>query len=181
MPTLGEIVWQLPEKVAAQIPFHAYIYKNEQGRHIGYIRIPDYMADENPEQAAMVFAKIMALYEKKTEALVIDQVNNPGGSVFYLYQLLSFLTTKELKVPPHKMLLGGAQVQMALSILEQAKSPDRQEALRQAIMERMFGFQSDKKANPVIAFAEFILDQFNRKKKRLSDPVALFGVDTIQP
>jgi hypothetical protein len=50
-----------------------------------------------------------------TDALVIDQFNNPGGSLFHLYTLVSMLSPKELTVPYHEVTLDRREGFLATS------------------------------------------------------------------
>ena len=170
------------------MPFHAYIYENEQGQKVGYVRIPDYMAGGNPQAYANVFAKLVSLFEKKADALVIDQVNNPGGNMFYMYTLLSLLTDKPLAVPPHFMMLDQSDGKLASEILKQSEKPSIEEMLKKAISDEMMGFQAVPSAeNPIVKFAKYILNRLKRAqdeknpKLRLTDPIDLFGVSQIDP
>ena len=88
-PDLGTRVW---ESQSTDF-FYAYIYKTADRKLIGYLRIPSYEADDYVKAVAE-FARDIALFESTTDAMVIDQNNNPGGSVFYLYALASMLATQ---------------------------------------------------------------------------------------
>ena len=174
VPYLGEVLFALPE----QLPIKAYIYKDEKGRHIGYIRISDYV---QPEMVAEIFGKIIEVFEAKTDALVIDQVNNPGGSVFYLYALLSRLSSKPLSVPTHRVLTGEEEaMQMApiLALEDQVTS----DALAQQILgPSMGGLPTTLKLFKKIAgYARFIISEL-RAGRRLTNQVAMMGVDEIDP
>lgn len=177
VPKLGEVVWELPAEIAAQLPITAYIYKDAQGRKMGYLRIPDYMGEAEHLQ---VIAQIIAMFEKKTDGLVLDQVNNPGGSLFYMYGILSMLTDKPLAVPKHRMLIDESDAMQAAELLKQAEEGGAE--AEEALSEEMVGFQKpvDKQLEDLKFYANFVLSQL-KDGKRLTDPVALFGVDEIEP
>lgn len=80
VPDLGEKIWESGD--GPEEPFRAYVYRSPDNRLIGYVRIPSY-APRDAEKAVAHFGKLMAKFEKTTDAMVIDQLNNPGGSVFY--------------------------------------------------------------------------------------------------
>lgn len=82
VPALGEAVWNVSE----DNPFHAYIYLDSDGKRIGYVRIPHYGAGSH---SAEKFAEIIKTFEEQTDALIVDQVSNPGGNFFYMYALAS--------------------------------------------------------------------------------------------
>ena len=63
-------------------PFFSGVFVAD--RHvIGFIRIPSY-APTNPTAALIAFQNEIAFFQANTEALVIDEMRNPGGSVGYL-------------------------------------------------------------------------------------------------
>ena len=191
VPELGKILWPAtPREKAAmeRLPFHAYIYENEHGEKIGYIRVPDYMADDQPQAYAQVFAQLVAKFEKDTDALVFDQINNPGGNMFYMYTLLSMLTDKPLAVPQHLMMLDQSDGKLAAQIIKQAEQPSLAQLLRRAIADEMVAFQAPhEEENPIVKFARYILNRLKRAQDekngslRLTDPIDLFGVGQIDP
>lgn len=66
----------------------------EQGsKKIGYIRIPSYMP-KNIMFAHYGVRKIVAEMEEKTDYLIIDQFNNPGGAVVYSDMIIKSLVGK---------------------------------------------------------------------------------------
>lgn len=97
VPLLGKPIWENQENI-----FDSYIYENEHGEKIGYIRIPHYTGKLDDVDD---FGRIIEHFEKNTDALVLDQVHNPGGVVIYSYELISTLTNKPLITPRHRMYL----------------------------------------------------------------------------
>lgn len=179
LPELGDILWH-SEKTKL---FDAYIYKNEEGKLIGYIRIASYSPEISADSAASQFAEIITHLEKNTEALVIDQVNNPGGSVFYLYALASMLTNQPLYTPQHRMTLTQVQIQETYDLLDQLKEKTTEEMIQE-----MGGEAGTVQGYPVdynmIQFAknyaQFIIGEWE-KGKTITDPYYIFGVDQINP
>ena len=101
VPVLGDIVWELPQALAAHVPFSAYICQVSDGRQIGYARVPHY---EFNEYVVDAFAEeVIARFESTTAAMVFDQVYNPGGSMFRMYGILSHLTDRALALPKHQI------------------------------------------------------------------------------
>ncbi|RYZ63296.1 MAG: protease-like activity factor CPAF, partial [Proteobacteria bacterium] len=92
MPALGRKIWESP----ADNSFHAYLFQDENKKIVGYVRIPSYSPAAGTAKAAADFAAIIPHLEANAESLVIDQVNNPGGSVFYLYALVSMLNDESV-------------------------------------------------------------------------------------
>jgi len=60
------------------------------GFKIGFIRIPSF-SPSNTTTALTAFQKEVDFFEKNTDGLIVDVMRNPGGSVFYLNQILSQL------------------------------------------------------------------------------------------
>lgn len=164
VPALGKIVWELPEAVAVKIPFSARIYQLDDGRRTGYVRVPNY--DYN-EGAAKEFAKLIAYFENETEGLVIDQVNNRGGSMFQMYAMLSCLTDRPLALPKHQLALTQDDAAIASDVVELAEAG-------QAI-------PSDERPSPeLVAYSRFVLSEIEAGRGR-TNPTYLFGVTEITP
>lgn len=171
-PSFGVPIWKSNSKA-----FHAYIY-SLKGRKIGYIHIPDFYDDA---AAIEEFRKIIAIMEGRTQALVIDVMNNPGGLVFYTYAIASMLTDKPLQNLKEAMTITQEDVFFAVQdseLLEQVNSDrDAQDILGKNIC----GYPVDKKiALGILNFAQFIKDQF-KQGKFITDPFPLEGVEYIWP
>lgn len=171
LPELGKKVWEAQEKS----PFEGYIYENEQGRKIGYVRIPDYSGSVDDIQE---FARIIKHLEENTEALVLDQLHNPGGIVMYCYSLASTLTDSPLITPRHRLLLTQKDVFKAyedFSKLEDVRSntdatnlfPDDQ-------------YMTYEYALFYREFYRFLLIEWN-SGRRLTLPTYIGGIDHINP
>lgn len=183
IPRLGQVLWQSDE----DSHFHAYIFKTKDGRKMGFIRIAAYDGENKEVQE---FAKIMAKFQAETDALVIDQVNNPGGNVFYLYALASHLTDKPLLTPRHRLIIGEAEAQQSADLLLKAMRDSKKPAAAESK-------EKPKKADaeapnasgyPITAkfmglmlrSAQFILKEFNAGK-RYTDLIHVGGVADIDP
>jgi len=165
VPALGKIVWELPEAFSAKTPFSARIYQLEDGRQIGYVRMPNY--DHN-EDAAEEFAKLIARFENETQALVIDQVNNRGGSMFHMYRILSCLTDRPLALPKHQLSLNEDDAAMASNTIELAEAGE--------------AVPSNERPSPnLVAYSRFVLSEIEAGRRRLTNPTYLFGVTEILP
>ncbi|MBI5209067.1 MAG: protease-like activity factor CPAF [Elusimicrobia bacterium] len=176
VPTLGPVVWQ----AKADNPFHAYIYTDQKGRKVGYVRIPHYGGGDEEAQA---FGRLMGKFQRETEGLVIDQVNNPGGSLFYLYALASHLTDKPLASPKHRILIDESDAAWALETLEKLQDPVKGELAMEEMEEddEWTGVPVDEGfVDLMIKFARFILSELGAGR-RLTGPTHLWGVDDIQP
>ncbi len=189
VPRLGEVLWRSSE----DSHFDAYVFKTKDGRKMGYIRIAAY---DGANDEVREFAKIMAKFQVETEGLVIDQVSNPGGSVFYLYALASHLTDKVLVAPRHRLIIGEADAHQSAELLlkvmrDSKKSPEAREKEEEAAKKKK-KIKEDEAPNAggypitpkfmalVIKSAQFILQQFNAGK-RFTDLIHISGVDDIDP
>jgi hypothetical protein len=176
IPQLGTPIWQNDGNV-----FTAYIYKTADGKQIGYVRISQYETDDYVAAVAE-FQKIVTTFEAQTQAMVIDQVNNPGGSVFYLYSLASMLADQPLMTPKHRMSITQADVSDALTQIE-ALSKITNDADAQKAMD-----PKDNDGYPVsyefaqfsLNYARFIVSEWNAGRK-LTNPYFIGGVDHINP
>lgn len=176
LPELGEKVWQSAEDSI----FEAYIYLSEKGKLIGVLRIPSY-TPEDEEAALKEMAAILERFEKTTSAMVIDQLNNPGGSVFYLYSLVSMMITDSVSTPQHRMALNLATVNNASGILRTLSSVKTDADAKKVLGETFSGFPVTYQLVVNIRdYANFMIDQWAAGKK-LTDPYFIWGVDRINP
>jgi C-terminal processing protease CtpA/Prc len=165
VPALGEAVWEPPEEVAANSPFSACIYQVSDGRQIGYVRVPHYTYNED---AVNAFAELIARFESTTSAMVLDQVNNRGGSMFHMYAILSTLTDRALALPQHRLALNEDDAAMASEKVAQAEAGE--------------GVPSDERPSPnEVAYSRFVLSEIEAGRGRLTNPVHLCGVAEILP
>ena len=181
VPNLGRVLWQTNGKD----PFHAYIFQTDDGRKVGFVRISSYRGGA-PQ--AKRFGELMAKFQNETDALVIDQINNPGGDVFYLYALASHLTDKPLVNSRHRLIIDESNAQQAAQMLLSAmtplglRAPSRTDGEEQEDQDDGWsGYPVTRKFMVLlIRFSKFILDQFNAGK-RFTDLTHLWGVDDIDP
>lgn len=176
-PDLGVKVWES----AANDPFYAYIYKTEDRRLIGYVRIASYVMPDY-SKALGNFSDIIKRFESTTDAMIIDQVNNPGGSVFYLYSLASMLTEQPLRTPLHRMTITQSSVMGALEIKNRLKDVKNDDDAKKVIA----GDDSDgfpityEFAQFMLASADFTLSEW-AAGRRLTMPFWIGGANQINP
>ncbi|TPW17970.1 MAG: cPAF, partial [Elusimicrobia bacterium] len=174
VPVLGEVLW----KSNARSAFNAYIYKAADGRKIGYVRIGSYEGDA---KEAAVFGELMKKFEAETDALVIDQVNNPGGSLFYMYALLSRLTDKPLKAPMQKVAVGEEDAYESLQTLMAAQQVVSEAQVKQILGPSIGGYATTLKLwKQMVAYAAFIYQEI-RAGKRVTELFPFLGIDKIAP
>lgn len=177
LPALGEKTWEsAPDAI-----FKAYVYKTPDGRSVGYVRIPSYEVDD-AKAAVAEFAELAARFQQGTDALVIDEVNNPGGAVLYLYALVSMLSDRPMTPPRHKVAITQDDVAQALQFLKVAPLVKTDQAAQQVLG------GTDAQGYPVdleffqnmAEYSQFVVDQWNLGKT-LTDPVSIEGVKQIRP
>ncbi|MDD5303762.1 MAG: protease-like activity factor CPAF [Elusimicrobia bacterium] len=194
VPRLGKVLWRSDE----DSHFDAYIFETKDGHKKGYIRIAAYDGD-NAE--VREFAKVMAKFQVETDALVIDQVSNPGGSVFYLYALASHLTDVPLVAPRHRLIIGEAEAHQSAELLlkvmrDSKKSPEakekEQEKAKAKKAKKLKPGEEEEAPNAggypitakfmalMIQSAQFILKSFNAGQ-RYTDLIHISGVADIDP
>lgn len=177
LPDFGTRIWE----TEATNTFDAYIYKNEQGKLIGVVRISKYYEPDHSLASAQ-FAQIITRFQKVTDSMIIDQNNNPGGSVFYLYGLVSMLTDTAFSTPKHRIALSASDVNEAVGDLAKLKNVKNDEdAIKAFGASEVHGYPLNFSfAMAVRDFSNFIVSQWEQGKK-LSDPYFLYGVDKINP
>jgi len=174
LPDLGHRLWQ----TSFNHNFDAYIYQTDGGKLVGYIRIPHYMCDE---EEAQEFEQVMHMFDKHTDMLVIDQINNSGGSVFYLYALASMLTDRYMHTPQHHIALTQEEVMIAQDTLENLDDVVDDHSAQQLLGESLGGYAIDYEfAQKMRQFCNFILKEW-QSGHYLTKPIFFFGVDDIKP
>ncbi len=174
IPRLGTLIWESENTNA----FDAYIYKNKAGKLVGYVRIYHYSQSDKEFDA---FVKIIDKFEKITDGLVIDQVNNPGGSVFYLYALVSTLTDKPFYAPKHRIQIKQETIIETLDVLEKLEAVKDNESAQKVFGKTWDGYPVNYQvAEFAKQFGHFIISQWSMGKT-LSDPVFLYAADRIMP
>lgn len=168
VPPLGEeILWK-----NADSHYHAYIFKMSDGKKIGYIRIPTFAVFG---QEYREFESIIQHYQTETDALVIDQVNNPGGLVVYLFSLLSMLSDRPLFLPQERHTITQQDVLEALEILNDPEGGfyEWEEELR--------GFTlTDDDKESLMSYMEFIVNEWNEGRS-YTHPHFFYGLSSIKP
>lgn len=174
IPPLGQKLW----KSSSDSIFDAYIFATPSGKTVGYIRIPNYMGDvEQVEE----FGLIMNFFQQNTDALVIDQINNPGGSVFYLYALAAILTDQPLYAPKHRIAITQEEVYTACSLLSNLETVKDDAEGKKVLGETVGGYPVDYEFVRLMrSFCLFLVNEWN-SGKIFSSPTYLFGVDQILP
>lgn len=182
LPFLGQPIWKYDlEEInqshnkhqnpiiniqSKRINWFSYIYKNGEGHSIGYLRIPHYSGEN---QDFINLLPIIALLEKRTDALIIDQLNNSGGYVSFMYQILSLLSSAPLPTPKHQVAINQKEVMEAIDNIDELQ-------LYQFLDENTESLS----AKQMLDYYKFIIDEW-QKGHFLTDSTHLGGVDYVQP
>jgi hypothetical protein len=177
LPDFGEKLWQSPPENT----FRVYVYRSpSSGRNIGFFRLPTYMA-EDPSQAAKDLAALIPELNQRADALIIDQTNNPGGIVFYLYALASMLTDTPLSVPKHYISLTQADIAESVGFLKGTAGAKTDEDAKAALGPDLAGYPvSLELLKNWTAFHVEVMKQWS-SGKTMTSPLPVFGIAAIQP
>ena len=174
IPVLGRKWWQTDRLN----PFHAYIFENDDKRLVGYIRIPHYMGSD---EAVEAFGDIIEVMQERTDALIIDQINNPGGGVFYLYSLCSMLTDQPLVTPKHRVTITQEDVMFSLMLIplleEVQDDEDAVDLFGETFGTMRVTFQTTQF---LLSYLRHIIKEWDQGHF-LTSPTHLYGIDHINP
>lgn len=178
VPPLGQIIWE----TGIEDDFYAYIFKNQKGKKIGYLHIPDFSAGGALSDIYMdQWIETIKKFEKETEALVVDLNDNPGGNLFYMYGILSLLadkpmnTLKNTEVVVQEDIYNMAVIYNELTALLEEEEAEDLEGIS------LGGYPLNEEVVRKIAdYAKSIVDQWDSGLTR-TEPAYVFGIDTIDP
>jgi len=175
VPDFGARIWEAP----ADNTFDAYIFMNEAGKLIGVVRIPTYVPGDY-NKASLDFKTILKKFSAQASGLIIDQLNNGGGSVYYLYGLIAMLTDQALSTPKHRVTISHSLVMEAHTTLEKLKNVTDDASAKKALESELHGHNGTLQVAQFIReYSLFIIEQW-KLGKTLSEPVQL-GIDFINP
>jgi hypothetical protein len=175
LPSLGTILWESE----AESEFHAYLFLTDEYRVCGYVRIPTYYVEG--DKAALEFAEIIEFFEEVSDVLVVDQLNNGGGTVLYLYALLAMLTPNELELPKHRVMLTQEDLYYAINRSYTLESIKNDRSARKKFGETLEGiFVNHNLIKCLLNSCQFIIDQWNAGKL-YTDYSYLYGIEKIVP
>ena len=177
LPDFGERLWTAP----AENSFRAYVYRSPaSGRSIAYVRIPTYgVAD--PGKFVKDFAALIPEFNLRADGLVIDQANNPGGIVLYLYSLASMLTDRPLTLPKHYISLTQSDVAEAVKFLKDTAGAKTDEDARALLGPNVAGYPVDfELLKNWTAFYGETVKQWGAGRT-ITSPLAIFGIAEVKP
>lgn len=169
LPKLGTVSWETDNGN----PFHAYLFKTPKNQTIGYVRISGYSGSE---AMAKKFAEIIKHFQTHSDALIIDQLNNPGGSVMYLYALASMLSPHPLHLPTHRMTINQFDVVLANKALEELKKIP---VTKDRGLDTIEGYPATKQlVEATLNYHRIILSEWNAGRS-FTTPQYLFGIEKL--
>lgn len=175
LPYLGEAVTWCTDLTHF---FHAYIYLHESGCKVGVIRIPHYQYSAHEIKE---FSEILIRMERETEALVIDQLNNTGGSLFSLYAIASMLSKVPLETPKHRFMITRDDVRNSFLKIEKLQAIKNDEQAQEFLGTTYEGYPITRQvALLLLQHHQFFLDQWD-KGRFLTDPTSVWGIDQLPP
>ncbi len=176
IPVLGNILWQNPSSSI----FHAYLFELADGTPAGYVRIATYEL-ENTEKAVLEFADIIDLFESEAEVLVVDQVNNPGGLILYMYALASMLTDQPLTIPQHRQMLTQEDVYFALMEMDFFAAVESDEDAKDLLGETLEGIPVTLEVvQSLLGHFRFMVDEWNNGQM-FTKAGYLYGIGPLPP
>jgi C-terminal processing protease CtpA/Prc len=162
---LGNEIWRTEPATMRETEFFAAIYTLKYGPKVGLIRIPRYV---HSSKNAEIFGDLIRRFDADTDALLIDQQYNPGGSLLQMYAMCSYLTDRPLPVPLHQVRLRENDVPEAKDVLEREQYGDELP-------------EEDRPSPYEIAWAQIVFEHAKLGKGVLGDPIPLFGISQIEP
>lgn len=173
LPNLGPILIEDPFSES----FRAYIYETKKGHRIGFVRIPTFLMEDSE---AKEFARIIKGFEKSTQALVIDQTNNPGGSLFFTYGIASMFAKAPLKVPRHCETITQKEVLRALMAIQYKNLAALWYGIS-TLDETVDGYyRDDDFETRLINYCQFIVDQWNAGRS-FTELTHVLGIEELPP
>ncbi|MBS4170134.1 MULTISPECIES: protease-like activity factor CPAF [unclassified Neochlamydia] len=165
VPELGEVLWR-----ATSLHYYSYIFQTTNHKKIGYLRIPTYAASENEYKE---LETIIQHFQNETDALVIDQLNNPGGSLAYLLSLLSLLSEYSLELPLERLTITQQDVAKALKMVNNHHN------ILNDLIDNIPNFLiSRDNTEGITAFFQTIIDEWNAGRT-FTQPLHYYGITSV--
>lgn len=166
---------------------HEFYQQSAPAFRIGYLRISTYSPSQDDNaitQLVIRLAKSIRYLELHTDALVVDQVDNPGGIDLYALAMASMLTDRPLKLPKNHLALTQAEIAKAFNAidsLEDLKTSLPDVPTTYTASSFLVGYPIDKEfINSEISYQSFLINQWN-KGKTLTEAYPLSGIEYLLP
>lgn len=178
----GEKIWDESPKST----FRVHIFKlPDSEKQIGYIRMATYMPSSEKKvvnQMVIRLAKSIRHLEENTDALIIDQIDNPGGIDLYAFAFIAMLTDRPLKLPLNQMTITQKEIAKALKIVESYEDmEDTIPDTPSAVPSLLFGYPFNQDfVKSETEFQSFLITQWDAGKT-LTDAFPMHGIDKLPP
>lgn len=174
VPLLGKSRWIAKDNTL----FYAYLFELPSGKLAGYVRIPHYKGNLRHIEE---FGYLIDYFQEFAEILIIDQVNNPGGSPFYLYALTSMLIDTPVETPKHRLSLSYLEAATAATMLPILKEIKSDKEAQKVLGNNIDGYSVElETVRNIVRYLQFMSEEWDTGKT-LSDPITLYGIDTVTP
>lgn len=184
LPPLGRIIWESDSSKA----LYAYIYKNNQGKRIGYLYIPHFnVYDTEAEELVNQTIEIVKRFNRETDGLVLDINDNPGGNFFYMLAILSLLTDTPMALPTQTEILIPKDVYEKASLynelrlekelaaeLKENNLPDDQD-------NSLSGYNMNEEEVQKIMDYSLAIVNLWESGETTTPPLAMLGLDKVMP
>lgn len=186
VPPLGEIIWstldfegfyhedyEYPSSEKQENTWEGYIYLH-QGHRIGYIRIPSYSRKDQEE-----LGEILRYFEDETDALVIDQVNNGGGYITTMYDIVSMLIEEPIEILQYKVKLNHKLMSTIANCMEnllQTRSAFN-ESPEQFLLHNFFDHQANLRK---YYYCQLIMSEW-KAGRIMTNNIPLLGYGKLNP
>jgi hypothetical protein len=166
-------------KTDPEAPFQAALF-DAASKKIGFMRIPEFDLDgADDEDLDELLEERIAFFEANADILVIDVMNNRGGDIFDLYNVLSHFASTPLEPLQEKKALTQAEVFHFLQVLEllEEDDPDALDfgssLIRAALAEDL------KMKAMMMQYCHFLLDEWSQGRT-LTNLHYPFFIDKIE-
>lgn len=156
-------------------------------KKVGFLRIPTYLYDTMDTVNSLGFpwdhfGDLIGFLNENTDVLVIDQQNNPGGSLFYMYGMVSMLIDKPVNLPLFQLVLNQEDVDMAVTLNNLLESVTTDEKAQDILGDSIEGLVVDKEfADGLREFCSELIKTWESGEYELTHPMPFFGFKEIKP
>lgn len=182
--SFGKKIWN----EAPKTPFKAHIYELPGSKkRIGYIRIETYAPSEDYDavsQLVIRLAQSIRYFERNTDALLIDQVDNPGGYSLYALAIASMVTNRPLTLPQDRETITQAEIALAFGMRDEfekivSQIPDTFPVYDSSSL--VVGYPINKEfIQNKIDQSNYLIDQWNQGNS-LTSGYPMDGIKSLSP
>lgn len=183
----SNIIWEADSSLG----FYSYICSmtdpDGNEKKVGFLRISSYLYDSSDIFDSLTspwdsFGEIVNFLNDNTDLLVIDQQNNPGGSLFFMYGMVSMLIDQPVQLPLYRLILNQEDVDMAVMLENLLKQVVTDDDARDILGDSLEGLVVDKEfAFGLREFCLELIKSWESGEYQLTHPMPFFGFKQINP